>query len=387
MINLSGKQTGTYRIIFFTCLYSLVLVSCGKSSHQSEKFNDESPIKLNFEFVENAKSIELDEKTALFNFHYSFSKTFDSLFIFNSISNELKKISLINKSQSSIAFEKQGPNSVNGMEHSYSGQFVSADSIFFFSTTANQFIIANNQGIVLNKTKFNNDSIGFLYKGYSHKPMIKFNGKFIINSSELMPDKMNHKRRFIHLYDPSVGEFEDILISFPQDIKGKAVAAHHFDYKYVLGDKNIVISMPTSDSLIIVQEDLSTIKVSANSDVVGTLKFSSRQRFSDHNKYYWSQGAYEEIFYDPFRKFYIRVARSSVSEEEFVAGGILKPERRLIFLDSQFRKIDEYPLPENHNTVYLHPSNEGIYMMNFQGFSNSSEDEIEFSLLRITEKE
>lgn len=375
------KFTWAQIFLFFT------LISIIGCSNKVELNNIYDSSILDYELIEDQKTIHLDSSTALFNFHYTFTDYFDTLFIFNALTNDIKWSNVTDNDtiKNLLSIPKEGPNSVGGMDHLYSGFGVNQDSIYLFSHISGVFTIVNDKGEVLTKTKLISDSVGLKYKGYGHQPIKFFNGKIILNSGEILPEKINTNRKFLHLTsskNPSLDYKIDLPVRYPWHINDYKVSPHHLDYKYTVTENNLVISMPSSDSLIVIDSNLNRKQFLAGSRVVGSLTFETKGNFESSNGYYWSQGAYEEIFYDPFRDLYVRVGRSNVSDEEFEKGGILHPKRTFIFLDSAFRVIGQIPMPDNHNTVYLHFTPQGMYLMKFSGFDTSSEDKIVFSLIK-----
>ncbi|KYG83801.1 DUF4221 family protein [Roseivirga echinicomitans] len=239
----------------------------------------------------------------------------------NHFNNSIYYYNLKTQTYDSIQqFPEQGPNGLGKFDSTIEYEFL-GDSIMFYSRSTLQITIVNNKKDVVFKYNFGKEgktapygmtrgwafrtSTGFNFSSVAQTPYIK-----LIN----LPDSLEFD------FSLKTLEVKKKHSPLPTAYKGEMWMLEQLRYHRAENEKYRAYSYPIDPYVQIRKPDGSFISKYFGSKIVKPIvPIASIQIAMDmetSGKYYFGQGRYGQIYYDPYRKVFLRAGYSGMNENE-----------------------------------------------------------------------
>lgn len=206
------------------------------------------------------------------------------------------------------------------------------------------------------------------------------------------PFKYEELSNFIFSINLNTGE-SDKLFMLPEHYLSQNFNVYDVLISMAKNDENdeFIINFPLIDEIYITKDfkDIRKLKLSPNDNFVQTDNRKGGQ-VSEWEKEYYMQNAFQTIYYDSFRKMYIRHYRKALTETEFnrINQDSFKMhdpthENRLLFSDLKGNILADIDVSD-FNYWYIHFAEEGMYILNDTELIG--EDNMTFTLFDIKTK-
>ncbi len=331
--------------------------------------------------------IPIDSMTAPNFIHYQYIEE-DGKEYFSMLNQIKQEINFYDIKRQELAFKipliVEGPNGIGNLDGFNSGYYVhNLDSIFVLNRNRKELFLINRQSKLINSfDSFRaRDAPSAVIAPFA--PMIVHNNEALLMNFQ---NGMKHETRnksYRSDYAMKVGldnrDYEYFL-SYPDIFTTGAWGfdLHRISWAFDLEAERIVVNYPLDESLYILDFDGNILEnAPARSEVITKAKSISKKQTSSKNgraEYYYSQGKYGKIHFDPIRRIFIRDCLPGLSLEKQRAG-ITKIDRRLVILDENLQKTSEVPV-SSETSLILFFARDGIHKY----APSSNEDVLKFEL-------
>lgn len=203
------------------------------------------------------------------------------------------------------------------------------------------------------------------------------------------PFQYQKLEKSLGLFSLNLQQFEQKL-PLPKEYLNEKVNAYDLliSMDYNPETKDYIINFPILDDLIITKdfESIKRLKATPKNQFV-SLENRKGVNLGEWKKEYYTGNSFFTVYYDPFRKLYIRHYRQglSVADYDVVTSNSYKMfhpknENFLLFMDEEGNQLHTMDVSE-FNHLYIHFGKEGMYILNDTELEE--EDSLTFSLFSI----
>ncbi len=284
----------------------LFLVFVGLCFFSCNSTNEENHDRYTLEFEERFV-FEIDEETKRRNEIVGFIEQLNSFYIFNDINYKLYLYDLDSKANwKTISLDKEGPNGLGEVSKML---VINLDSIITFNRLSNRLYMISDEGKSVETHQV------FSFDEPDPTGQLHSNTFDIIGSKVFMLVRPNNRTsldnyKVLFRYDLLSGT-KEYLIDWPQEYmeQGDMRVAPGFA-AYSEDNKSIILSLPYSSDIYVLNDDLQLNSYYAGSNRVGKFKPYEGEpaNYRDIVTYQLSESKYSNIFYDKFSKTYFRSA-------------------------------------------------------------------------------
>lgn len=355
----------------------VVLYSCSNS----EEGNSEVVMELG---LQETKEFMLDGETPQYNSDYQFFENSEgryvsflnsrnnSIYIYNYDSRELEK---------KIQFDQEGPNGTGQIVRSY--YYHNKDSIFIHGLYSRRFYLFNDRAelqdsypLDMEKPRVSMPMLGHL------KPLYFIHGKLYINNGGACNSSSEDSSipPVVIIYNTKSKKIEydlDYPKEFYSEESGWPMTLCNVFNTYDSENQNFIYSYAMTPFVIVTDHKGIAKKIDFSSDVVDqelfeTVDMSTVSHPTDYMKISGRYAQYGPVYYDPYRKYYLRFANNPVPESR-LAKNIFKPIQNIIVKDQDFETIGEimdfdgsnyfFFTEEGLNQITVYEDNEDIMVV------------------------
>lgn len=173
---------------------------------------------------------------------------------------------------------------------------------------------------------------------------------------------------------------KELFYELPPIYKKDLYGYPFMDYCYCINDRgNFVFSFPADTNIYETNfKDIHNAYLGKSLYQTETIKPVPKAQLESNDSYkqYYLRQSYGSMFYDPYNKRYLRLAKQKINEADFMAKDRTR-NRTLIIFDEQFKIIGESPLVEKYEPKSIFFTPHGM----FARFHYS--DETAIHLLRL----
>jgi hypothetical protein len=251
------------------------------------------------------------------------SKNGEDYFTFlNTFNNSIYYFNLKTQIYDSIQqFPEQGPNGLGKFKSDTRYEFM-GDSILFYHRSTLQMIIVNAKKEVIYKYNFGKEGKTAPYgmtSGWAFKTDEGFNFSSVAQTPFVVMIDLPDSLEFEFSLDTK--QVQNKYNPLPKVYEGKMWMLEQMRYYRAENDEIRVYSYPVDDYIQVRETDGSfTSKYFGSQKVKPIVPIASMEVAMDMEtggKYYFGQGRYSNIYYDPFRKLFLRAAYSGMNEDLF----------------------------------------------------------------------
>ncbi|WP_139316544.1 hypothetical protein [Algoriphagus marinus] len=203
------------------------------------------------------------------------------------------------------------------------------------------------------------------------------------------PFQYQKLEKSVGLFSINLQEFEQNL-PLPKEYLNEKVNAYDLliSMDYNPESKDYIINFPILDDLIFTKdfESIRRLKATPKNQFV-SLENRQGVNLAEWKKEYYTGNSFFTVYYDPFRKLYVRHYRQSLTDVDYdiVTSNSYKmfhPKNKnfLLFLDEEGNQLHTMDVSE-FNHLYIHFGKEGMYILNDTELEE--EDSLTFSLFSI----
>ncbi|MFY0593330.1 DUF4221 family protein [Roseivirga sp.] len=331
--------------------------------------------------------IPVDSMTATNFLHYQYLEE-DGIEYFTMLNSIKQEINLYNINRKELAFtiplSFEGPNGIGNLEGFNSGYFIhNLDSIFILNRTRRQLFLVNGESELINSfDSFRDTSLPSAVIA-PFAPMLLHDNEAILLNIQNGMKYGGRNKSYRSDYAMKVGlENRDYnyFLSYP-DVFTKGTWGfdlHRISWAFDKESERIAVSYPLDHNIYLIDFDGNLIEsIPARSEVIIDAESISKSQLKSKtgaSEYYFSQGKYGKIHYDPIRKIYLRDCIPGLSLDKQKAG-VTKLDRRLVILDKDMKKTGEVKTSSDMR-LNLFFGREGIH----QHVPTANEDMLKFEL-------
>ena len=336
--------------------------------------------------------IEIDSVTAPDFTHYQYFQEAGKEY-FSFLNKVTQEINFYNLETKTLAFKiplyYEGPNSVGNLQGFNSGYHVhNLDSIFVLNRNYGKLFLVNGNSQVLNDYQI-------AYDKAIPSPVIAPNAPMYLKDHRVhlinIQTGMNHfgvNKNYRSDYATSLDIQNDenqTYLSYPESYsKGIwGITLHTISRTIDPHKQRFFVSYPIDDYIYEYNLDGHAVgKYEATSSLKEKSMSMKKRHFTPRGRknYYLSQSKYTNILFDPHRQLIFRECIGSIPKEALNENRLVFPDRALVMLDKNLKKIGEIKEPGNQRLV-LFFNEKGIHRY----VETNNEDVLRFEVYEVTE--
>tara|TARA_R100000005_G_C4998147_1_gene204839 strand:- start:2728 stop:3771 length:1044 start_codon:yes stop_codon:yes gene_type:complete len=283
-------------------------------------------------------------------------------------------------------FENQGPNGV-GDFNTTTRYMLKGDSVIFYDRQYMRLVIVNDDNDVVSKFNFKEVKES-PYGRLGDWMILEQDGSFNFSTSAVrlsyvevidLPDSLEMT------YNPRTQEYGKAYLPLPAIYLNKKWITEHLFYHRAHSEKDqrSVYSFPVDENIYYKGSDGVLKSKYMGSDKLNSIESMPSMElamdFEKKLKYYFVQGRYDHLYYDPYRDIYLRFALSPLNENKFDMNDPMADtsayDQMIILADNELNKIGEFQNDMSMAlTVFFRQ--DGIYIMR----RAENEDELIFDV-------
>ena len=308
----------------------------------------------------------------------------------NHYTNSLYYFNLKTKTYDKVVqFAKDGPNGIGKFDNTTEYEFM-GDSIMFYSRSSLQLTIVNGQNEVVFKHNFAEQGQTAPYgmtRGWAFRTKDGFNFSSVVQTPYVELNDLPDSLAFdFSLQDKTV---KKVYSPLPEAYRGEMWMLEQLRYHRAASEKLRVYSYPIDQHM-----QYRTASGEFKSKYFGTKSMQPiepiagievAQDMQSSGQYYFGQGRYSSVYYDPYRKLFLRAAYSGMNKEAVNInkpyGDTTKFDKLFVIGDEQLNVIGELQNDKMLAHITFFQPN-GIYVLE----ETDDEDHLTFAIYDIVEK-